>query len=80
MPAAEPGARAVVAPWWLESRQWNQANGPVAADSHKLDGEQTKAGASDCGNRRSQQAAKPVTVAVPRPIRRAKLARVWRAV
>ena len=80
MPAAEPEAKAVVAPWCLGFRQWNQANGLAVSDSHKVDAEQTKAGASDCGNRGSQQAAKPVTVAVPRPIRRARLARVRRAV
>lgn len=80
MPAAESGGAAVVAPWCLDFRQWNQVNGPAVADPEKLDGEQTKAGASDCGNRGSQQAAKPVTVAVPRPIRRAKLAQAWRAV
>lgn len=42
---------------------------------------QTKAGVGDggCGNRGAQQAAKPVTVTVPRPIRRANSAPVSQA-
>lgn len=77
---AEPGAGAAVAPWCsaLDYRQCNRVIVPAEAKPEKRDGEQTKAGASagSCGDRASQQAAKPVTVTVPRPIRRAKRARV----